>query len=89
MVKDSVDLLELLRKTGVEGDVDSLLEALRVVAETARAILPARWLWMRPYSCWRASFRANWASLGVILPDLPKGYKRSRKKSLEVTVKKY
>ena len=33
MVKDSVDLLELLRKRGVEGDVDFLLEALRVVAE--------------------------------------------------------
>ena len=27
MVKDSVDLLELLRKRGVEGDVDFLLEA--------------------------------------------------------------
>ena len=33
MVKDSVDLLELLRKRGIEGDVDFLLEALRVVAE--------------------------------------------------------
>ena len=33
MVKDSVDLLELLRKRGVDGDVDFLLEALRVVAD--------------------------------------------------------
>ena len=33
MVKDSVDLLELLLKRGVDGDVDFLLEALRVVAD--------------------------------------------------------
>ena len=31
MVKDSMDLLELLRKRGVDGDVDFLQEALRVV----------------------------------------------------------
>jgi len=33
MVKDSMDLLELLRKRGIDGDVDFPLEALRVVAE--------------------------------------------------------
>ena len=33
MVKESMDLLELLRKRGVDGDVDFLLEALRVVAD--------------------------------------------------------
>ena len=31
MVKDSMDLLELLRKRGVDGDVDFLQEALRVL----------------------------------------------------------
>ena len=31
MVKESMDLLELLRKSGVDGDVDFLREALRVV----------------------------------------------------------
>ena len=31
MVKESMDLLELLRKRGVDGDVDFLQEALRVV----------------------------------------------------------
>ncbi len=30
MVKDSMDLLEILRKRGVEGDVGFLREALRV-----------------------------------------------------------
>ena len=35
MVKESMDLLELLRKRGVDGDVDFLLEALRVVADAA------------------------------------------------------
>ena len=29
MIKDSVDLLELLRKRGLDGDVDFLLEALK------------------------------------------------------------
>ena len=33
MVKESMDLLELLRKRGIDGDVDFLLEALRVVAD--------------------------------------------------------
>ena len=33
MVKDSVDLLELLRKRGVDRDVDILLETLRVVVD--------------------------------------------------------
>ena len=31
MIKDSVDLLELLRKRGLDGDVDFLREALRVL----------------------------------------------------------
>ena len=31
MVKESMDLLELLRKRGVDGDVDFLREALRVL----------------------------------------------------------
>ena len=31
MVKESMDLLELLRKSGVDGDVDFLREALRVL----------------------------------------------------------
>ena len=34
MVKDSMDLLELLRKSGVDGDVDFLREALRVLMDT-------------------------------------------------------
>ncbi len=33
MVKDSMDLLELLRKQGVDGDVDFLREALRVLMD--------------------------------------------------------
>ena len=33
MVKDSMDLLELLRKRGVDGDVDFLREALRVLMD--------------------------------------------------------
>ena len=33
MVKDSMDLLELLRKSGVDGDVDFLREALRVLMD--------------------------------------------------------
>ena len=33
MVKERMDLLELLRKRGVEGDVDFLREALRVLVE--------------------------------------------------------
>ena len=33
MVKDSMDILELLRKRGMDGEVDFLLEALRVVAD--------------------------------------------------------
>ena len=33
MVKDSIDLLELLRKRGVDGDVDFLREALQVLVE--------------------------------------------------------
>ena len=33
MVKDSMDLLELLRKRGADGDVDFLREALRVLVE--------------------------------------------------------
>ena len=33
MVKDSMDLLELLRKRGLDGDVDFLREALRVLIE--------------------------------------------------------
>ena len=33
MVKDSMDLLELLRKRGLDGDVDFLREALRVLVE--------------------------------------------------------
>ena len=33
MVKDSMDLLELLRKRGVDGDVDFLREALQVLVE--------------------------------------------------------
>ena len=47
-VKDSVDLLELLRKRGVDGDVDSLLEALRLVAD---AIMYAEQKNTRPGSC--------------------------------------
>ena len=31
MVKDNMDILELLRKRGVDGDVDILQEALRVL----------------------------------------------------------
>ena len=34
MVKESMDLLELLRKSGVDGDVDFLREALRVLIST-------------------------------------------------------
>ena len=33
MVKDSMDLLELLRKRGLDGDVDFLREALRVLMD--------------------------------------------------------
>ena len=33
MVKDSMDLLELLRKRGLDGDVDFLREALQVLVE--------------------------------------------------------
>ena len=33
MAKNSMDLLELLRKRGVEGDVDFLREALQVLVE--------------------------------------------------------
>ncbi len=33
MVKDSMDLLELLRKRGVDGDTDFLREALRVLMD--------------------------------------------------------
>ena len=33
MVKESMDLLELLRKRGVDGDVDFLREALRVLMD--------------------------------------------------------
>ena len=33
MVKERMDLLELLRKGGMDGDVDFLREALRVVVE--------------------------------------------------------
>ena len=33
MVKERMDLLELLRKRGVDGDVDFLREALRVLVE--------------------------------------------------------
>ena len=41
MVKESMDLLELLRKSGVDGDVDFLREALRVLMD---AIMDAeRW----------------------------------------------
>ena len=36
MVKERMDLLELLRKRGVEGDVDFLREALRVLVNLAR-----------------------------------------------------
>ena len=35
MVKERMDLLELLRKGGVDGDVDFLREALRVLVEGA------------------------------------------------------
>ena len=34
MVKQSMDLLELLRKRGMDGDVDFLREALRVLVDT-------------------------------------------------------
>ncbi len=33
MVKHSMDLLELLRKRGIDGDVDLLREALRVLVD--------------------------------------------------------
>ena len=33
MVKESMDLLELLRKRGLDGDVDFLREALRVIRD--------------------------------------------------------
>ena len=33
MVRERMDLLELLRKRGVDGDVDFLREALRVLVE--------------------------------------------------------
>ena len=33
MVKHSMDLLELLRKRGIDGDVDFLREALRVLVD--------------------------------------------------------
>ena len=33
MVKQSMDLLELLRKRGIDGDVDFLREALRVLVD--------------------------------------------------------
>ena len=33
MVKQSMDLLELLRKRGMDGDVDFLREALRVLVD--------------------------------------------------------
>ena len=33
MARDSIDLLELLRKRGVDGDVDFLREALRVLTD--------------------------------------------------------
>ena len=33
MVKHSMDLLELLRKRGMDGDVDFLREALRVLVD--------------------------------------------------------
>ena len=48
MVKHSMDLLELLRKRGIDGDVDFLREALRVLvdgimdAEVSAQIGPAR-----------------------------------------------
>ena len=35
MVKHRMDLLELLRKRGMDGDVDFLREALRVLVDTA------------------------------------------------------
>ena len=34
MVKQSMDLLELLRKRGIDGDVDFLREALRVLVDS-------------------------------------------------------
>ena len=33
MVKDNLDLLDLLRKRGVDGEVDFLREALRVLMD--------------------------------------------------------
>ena len=44
MVKERMDLLELLRKGGMDGDVDFLREALRVLVEGIRSamVLPPR-----------------------------------------------
>ena len=36
MVKERMDLLELMRKRGVDGDVDFLREALRVLVEESK-----------------------------------------------------
>ena len=41
MVKESMDLLELLRKSGVDGDVDFLREALRVLMDAIMALCDA------------------------------------------------
>ena len=49
MVKERMDLLELMRKRGVDGDVDFLREALRVLVEEileADAVIEDRcWVW--------------------------------------------
>ena len=42
MVKDSMDLLELLRKRGVDGDVDFLREALLVLMAAIMESLRSR-----------------------------------------------
>ena len=41
MVKERMDLLELLRKGGTDGDVDFLREALRVLVEGIMGHVPS------------------------------------------------
>ena len=53
MVKQSMDLLELLRKRGMDGDVDFLREALRVLVDgimdaEVSAQIDARWQTLQP-----------------------------------------
>ena len=74
MVKERMDLLELLRKGGMDGDVDFLREALRVLATSARFFRFGRRLRPHLMHITPTESLSSYSSTGALISLSPYGY---------------